>query len=107
MKSATYALQLASKAKSGSHSDLEPIRQTALVLEDMLRAIDSGNLDSYQYSAVRTLAATEARTQALHLRNKGRVMIKQRALPGDTRSRLTLLKLEEKKEKEEMEKKAQ
>ena len=44
LKASTYALQLSKP----NEKDLEPIRQTALVLEDILRVV-TGDLEEYPY----------------------------------------------------------
>ena len=44
LKASTYALQLAKT----DDRELEPIRQTALILEDMLRVV-TGDLSEYPY----------------------------------------------------------
>ena len=97
LKAATYEYQLSRQ----DEKELEPIRQTALCLEDILRTV-TGQLDQYPYTKKRVVksgttgleggrsrAASLAALKNRHSQLSSVVMIKQRVAPGERQSKLT------------------
>ena len=85
---------------------MEPIRQTALVLEDMLQTL-SGDLSRYPYGpkkVVKPLKAVQESSRAaslVALKNKNNLLIKPRLQPGEYKSNLAKQRMEEMKRMEE------
>jgi len=95
LKAATYEYQL-SRTEG---SDLEIVRQTALVLEDVLKTV-TGEIPKYPYQPRKAVAKgqpglEQKRSLSLALKNKN-IQIKQRTQPGEYKSNLHKQKEEEK-----------
>ena len=105
LKAATYELQL-SKV---DERDVEPIRQTAEVLEIMLKVV-TGELDKYPFNPKKYVKMPqknpiESPTASSLIATKNKtILIKNRLPPGEIMSNNQKQKIEDKKKQEEQEK---